>query len=229
MCTLGQAGLRNDEPVWAWWWLSSFGLVSPKRQRNAVCWGCERHSLKVGIICRSCQRFGMLFYKMTCTFQVKETGRQDDTVIAKYKNYKLKTPPIHFTTPRVFKELMYLSGNTSIQQNHKTNLLSQEKKSTLQIPQPFAFFFLLSSCVFNVKEHCHLSLTPRLTIASRAGDGAGLTGHRIKHFERLGRVNENAWQRISQRCWVLVNSLLEYKFTHSFLHPLQKPFICVRA
>lgn len=56
----------------------------------------------------------MLFYKMTCTFQVEETGR-DDILVAKYMNYKLKTPPIQFTTPQVFEELMYLSGNTSVQ------------------------------------------------------------------------------------------------------------------
>ena len=69
----------------------------------------------------------MLLYKMTYTFQEKETGRKDDTLVAKYMNYKSKTPSIQSTTPQVFKELMYVSGNTSVQQNDKINLFIQEK------------------------------------------------------------------------------------------------------
>lgn len=49
----------------------------------------------------------MLFYKMTYTFEVKETGRQDDTPVAKYMNYKLETLPPNPQFPSL-KEPTYM-------------------------------------------------------------------------------------------------------------------------
>ena len=130
---------------------------------------------------RSCQGFGMLLYKMTYTSEMKETERQDDTLVAKYMNYKLKTPHPNPLFPESLRSLCMCQEALQYNKMTKPAFLSRKKKkSTLQITWtlcvPLPCYFLTKSTVLSiVTSHYHLK--------SREGDRVD-SAHRIRHFKR---------------------------------------------
>lgn len=96
----------------------------------------------MGIIHRSCQRFGMLFYKMTCTFQVEETGR-DDILVAKYMNYKLKTPQFNSQLPKCLRNLRICQETLQYNKKAKPAFLSKKKIHSADYPRLLLSSFLL--------------------------------------------------------------------------------------